>query len=57
MTFGERADPNAASRWLGAFGAVLRNGYATTETGLVLGEPPGEVRGGTGVPCRDRTWP
>ena len=50
MTFGERPDRNAASRWLAAFGTVLRNGYAVTETGLVLGEPPGSIRGGTGVP-------
>ena len=50
VTFGERPDPNAASRWLGAFGAVLRNGYAVTETGLVLGEPPSGARGGIGLP-------
>jgi acetyl-CoA synthetase len=50
VSFGERPDPNAASRWLAAFGAVLRNGYAVTETGLVLGEPPRGARGGAGVP-------
>jgi acyl-coenzyme A synthetase/AMP-(fatty) acid ligase len=50
VSFGERPDPNATSRWLGAFGAVLRNGYAVTETGLVLGEPPRGARGGTGLP-------
>jgi acyl-coenzyme A synthetase/AMP-(fatty) acid ligase len=50
VSFGERPDPNAASRWLAAFGVVLRNGYAVTETGLVLGEPPGTPRGGAGVP-------
>jgi hypothetical protein len=50
MTFAERPDPNAASGWLAAFGTVLRNGYAITETGLVLGQPPGDIRRGTGVP-------
>jgi acyl-coenzyme A synthetase/AMP-(fatty) acid ligase len=49
VSFGERPDPTAASRWLSAFGAVLRNGYSPTETGLVLGQRPGEVGGGTGV--------
>lgn len=49
VSFGERPDPKAASRWLGAFGAVLRNGYAQVETGLVLGQRPGEVGAGTGT--------
>jgi acetyl-CoA synthetase len=43
VSYGERPDPHATARWLGAFGVVVRNGYAQAETGLVLGERAGEV--------------
>jgi acyl-coenzyme A synthetase/AMP-(fatty) acid ligase len=43
VSLGERSDPKSTSRWLAAFGTVIRDGYYLTETGLVLGDPAGRV--------------
>src|SRR5262249_46945328 len=35
--------PKSASRWLAAYGRVIRDGYYQVETGLVVGNPAGAV--------------